>query len=113
MMIMIFFSFSFSGIIRNSYIRSYEPAWYDAATLRRHRDRVRRDASWPAKDQPLILRVRALDKSVPITTLLLPSLVYHYSICYTATPIEALALNLFLVRINNSSSYKLIFVFYF
>ncbi|XP_031784543.1 disintegrin and metalloproteinase domain-containing protein 10 isoform X2 [Nasonia vitripennis] len=50
------------GIIRNSYIRSYEPAWYDAATLRRHRDRVRRDASWPAKDQPLILRVRALDK---------------------------------------------------
>lgn len=51
-----------SGIIRNSYIRRYEPAWYDAAALRRHRDRVRRDASWPARDQPLILRVRALDK---------------------------------------------------
>ncbi|XP_011504404.1 PREDICTED: disintegrin and metalloproteinase domain-containing protein 10 [Ceratosolen solmsi marchali] len=50
------------GIIRSSYIRSYEPAWYDAAALRRHRDRVRRDASWPARDQPLILRVRALDK---------------------------------------------------
>ncbi|XP_014212080.1 disintegrin and metalloproteinase domain-containing protein 10 [Copidosoma floridanum] len=50
------------GIIRSSYILHYEPAWYDASVLRRHRDRVRRDASWLAKDQPLILRVRALDK---------------------------------------------------
>ncbi|XP_023318436.1 disintegrin and metalloproteinase domain-containing protein 10 [Trichogramma pretiosum] len=52
------------GIIRNSYVRNYEPAWYDAAVLRRHRDRVRRDASSSsqARVQPLILRVRALDK---------------------------------------------------
>lgn len=60
--IYLFFSlFVITGAIKNSYIRRYEPAWYDAALLRRQR--VRRDASSePPRDQPLILRVRALDK---------------------------------------------------
>ncbi|XP_046611887.1 disintegrin and metalloproteinase domain-containing protein 10-like isoform X1 [Neodiprion virginianus] len=51
------------GISRGSYIRHYGAAWYDTAALRQHRDRVRRDTSNAAKDQPLTLRLHALDKS--------------------------------------------------
>ncbi|XP_048507468.1 disintegrin and metalloproteinase domain-containing protein 10-like [Athalia rosae] len=50
------------GISRGSYIRHYGAAWYDTSALRQHRDRVRRDASDNLKDQPLTLRLHALDK---------------------------------------------------
>ena len=50
------------GIIRGTYIKHYEPVWYDTIALRRHRERVRRDATDAIKDQPLILHVRILDR---------------------------------------------------
>ncbi|XP_015585576.1 disintegrin and metalloproteinase domain-containing protein 10 isoform X2 [Cephus cinctus] len=50
------------GITRGSYIRHYGAAWYDTALLREHRNRVRRGATDSVKDQPLVLRLRALDR---------------------------------------------------
>lgn len=50
------------GITRRTYIRHYEPAWYDTTALQRHHDRVRRDAPNSIRDQPLILRVHVLDR---------------------------------------------------
>ncbi|XP_043668991.1 disintegrin and metalloproteinase domain-containing protein 10-like isoform X2 [Vespula pensylvanica] len=51
------------GITRRSYIRYYEPASYDTVALRRHRDRTRRDVSDSTENQPLLLRLKALDRS--------------------------------------------------
>ncbi|XP_012281444.1 disintegrin and metalloproteinase domain-containing protein 10 [Orussus abietinus] len=51
-----------AGITQDTYIRHYGAAWYETTTLRRHCERVRRDASDAAKDQPLIFRLRALDR---------------------------------------------------
>ncbi|XP_043266716.1 disintegrin and metalloproteinase domain-containing protein 10-like isoform X2 [Venturia canescens] len=51
-----------TGITRGSYIGHYGIAWYDATALRSHRNRVRRDTSEAVKDQPLVLRLHALDK---------------------------------------------------
>ncbi|XP_015177253.1 PREDICTED: disintegrin and metalloproteinase domain-containing protein 10-like [Polistes dominula] len=50
------------GITRRSYIRYYEPASYDTVSLKRHRDRTRRDISDSNENQPLILRLKALDR---------------------------------------------------
>ncbi|KAF7400437.1 hypothetical protein HZH66_005621 [Vespula vulgaris] len=52
------------GITRRSYIRYYEPASYDTVALRRHRDRTRRDVSDSTENQPLLLRLKALDRYV-------------------------------------------------
>ncbi|KAI4483296.1 hypothetical protein M0804_008351 [Polistes exclamans] len=49
-------------ITRRSYIRYYEPASYDTISLKRHRDRTRRDISDSTENQPLILRLKALDR---------------------------------------------------
>ncbi|XP_029159007.1 uncharacterized protein LOC114931215, partial [Nylanderia fulva] len=46
-------------IMRNSYIGYYEPATYDIATLRQHRNRIRRDVT--DSEQPLILHLKTLD----------------------------------------------------
>ncbi|XP_066598777.1 disintegrin and metalloproteinase domain-containing protein 10 isoform X2 [Prorops nasuta] len=53
----------YKGITRASYIRYYEVASYDTATLRRHRSRTRREASDTANNQPLLLPLRTLDRS--------------------------------------------------
>ncbi|KAL6446416.1 hypothetical protein ACFW04_001174 [Cataglyphis niger] len=47
-------------ITRNSYIGYYEAATYDTATLRQHRNRIRRDVT--DSEQPLILHLKTLDK---------------------------------------------------
>ncbi|XP_070154321.1 disintegrin and metalloproteinase domain-containing protein 10-like [Polyergus mexicanus] len=47
-------------ITRNSYIGYYEAAAYDTATLRQHRNRIRRDVTDP--EQPLILHLKTLDR---------------------------------------------------
>ncbi|XP_072760043.1 disintegrin and metalloproteinase domain-containing protein 10 [Anoplolepis gracilipes] len=48
-------------ITRNSYIGYYEAATYDTATLRQHRNRIRRDVA--DFEQPLILHLKTLDRS--------------------------------------------------
>ncbi|KAK2585250.1 hypothetical protein KPH14_009951 [Odynerus spinipes] len=50
------------GITRRSYIRYYEPASYDTVALKHHRERTRRDASGSVENQPLLLRLKALDR---------------------------------------------------
>ncbi|GAB1860021.1 ADAM10 endopeptidase [Camponotus japonicus] len=47
-------------ITRNSYIGYYEAATYDTATLRQHRNRIRRDVT--DSEQPLILHLKTLDR---------------------------------------------------
>lgn len=51
-----------SGITHGSYIGYYEVASYDIAALRRHRNRMRRDVTDVVDNQPLLLRLKALDK---------------------------------------------------
>ncbi|XP_076241864.1 disintegrin and metalloproteinase domain-containing protein 10 [Calliopsis andreniformis] len=50
------------GITHGSYIGYYEVASYDIAALRRHRNRMRRDVTDVVDNQPLLLRLQALDK---------------------------------------------------
>lgn len=57
------FTCIFSDITRNSYIGYYEAATYDTATLRQHRNRIRRDVT--DSEQPLILHLKTLDRWVP------------------------------------------------
>ncbi|CAL7938366.1 unnamed protein product [Xylocopa violacea] len=50
------------GITHSSYIGYYEAASYDTTALRQHRNRMRRDVSDVVDNQPLLLRLKALDK---------------------------------------------------
>ncbi|KZC05932.1 Disintegrin and metalloproteinase domain-containing protein 10, partial [Dufourea novaeangliae] len=50
------------GITQSSYIGYYEVATYDTVALRHHRNRLRRDVTDTAENQPLLVHLRALDK---------------------------------------------------
>ncbi|XP_032689741.1 uncharacterized protein LOC116853001 isoform X2 [Odontomachus brunneus] len=50
------------GITLGSYIKYYEAATYDTATLRRHHNRVRRDVTNFIDEQPLILHLKTLER---------------------------------------------------
>ncbi|XP_076759486.1 disintegrin and metalloproteinase domain-containing protein 10 isoform X1 [Xylocopa sonorina] len=52
----------YRGITHSSYIGYYEVASYDTTALRQHRNRMRRDVSDVVDNQPLLLRLKALDK---------------------------------------------------